>query len=181
MLRDPRVAAAELIGLEFRREVLISAFLAMIAVSIIATEPMLNAAASIFPGDPLPPLARAFGSALGGLAIVWVIWKAGSMMGGQGTFDQLLLGFILLEVVFIAGIVGLLMMMVALPPLAGLLGVGFICYWLWLISNVYAELHGFPSAWKAFGVVVVSWMVVNYTSVIVLGLLTGLFGGPTDV
>lgn len=181
MLREPREAAAELIGLEFRREVLISAFFAMIAVSIIATEPMLTAAASVFPGDPLPPLLRAVGSAIGGLAIVWVIWKAGTMMGGQGSFDQLLLGFILLEVVFIVGIIGLLLLMVAVPPLAGFFGIGFICYWLWLISNVFAELHGFPSAWKAFGVVVISWIVVNYTSVMILGLLTGAVGGGPDV
>jgi len=181
MLREPREAASELIGLEFSREILISAFLAMIAVSIIATEPMLAAAASVFPGDPLPPLLRAIGSAIGGLAIVWVIWKAGTMMGGQGSFDQLLLGFILLEVVFIVGIIGLLLLMVSVPPLAGLFGLGFICYWLWLISNVFAELHGFPSAWKAFGVVVISWIVVNYASVLILGLLTGAVGGGPDV
>lgn len=181
MLREPREAAAELIGLEFQREILISAFVAMIAVSIIATEPMLNAAAAVFPGEPLPPLMRAIGSALGGLAIVWIIWKAGTVMGGEGSFDQLLLGFVLAEVVFLVGIIGLLVLMVFVPTLAGLFGLGFIIYWLWLISNVFAELHGFPSAWKAFGLVVGSWMAVNYASILILSLFSGVVGGPSNV
>ncbi|MDA8584723.1 hypothetical protein N9L47_00475 [Rhodobacteraceae bacterium] len=181
MLREPREAAAELIGLEFRLDVLLSAFIAMIAVSIIATEPLLKATAQLFPAEPLPPLLRAIGSAFGGLAIVWVLWKAGGRIGGRATFDQILLGFVLLEVVFIVGIVGLLLLIVAVPTLAGIIALAFVFYWVWMMCNVIAELHGFPSAWKALGLIVVSWVVVNYASILVLDLLSNLVGGPSNV
>lgn len=181
MLREPREAARVMMAIDLSRETVMMAFLAVMAVSIIATEPLLAVASSMLPGDAASPFMRAIGSTLGGLAVVWVIWKAGAFLGGAGQFDHILLGFVVLEAVFVIGIVGLLVLTAVMPPLAGLAGLGFVMFWIWMFSNVVAEMHGFPSAWKAFGVVALSWVIVNYASMLILNLLAGVAGGPSNV
>ena len=181
MVREPRDAGASLGQLSLPRAVIFMAFVAVTAVSVIVTEPLLAIAATMIEGEPMAPLARAIGSTLGGLATVWVIWKVGGLLQGTGSFDQIFLGFVFLEGIFILAIVGLLILVSLVPAIAGLAGIAFVCDWLWMVANVMAELHGFPSAWKAFGVVVMSWVIVNYASIMVMNVLTGMAGGPSNV
>lgn len=181
MVREPRDAAMALARLDLPRNAVMMAYLTVMAVSVIVTEPMLVVAAQFFQGAIPPPLFRAVGSSIGGLALVWVMWKMAAMMGGRAGFDQVLANFVLLESLFLGGIAALLVVMVLLPALAGLIGIGFIVYWLWLFAQSFAGLQGFPSAWKALGIVIVSWIIVNYLSGLVMGPLSGLFGGATNV
>lgn len=181
MPREPRQATAELIEIDLPREVTVVAYLVVMAISVIVTEPLLAAASTVFPGEPLPPLVRAVGSTLGGLAVVWGIWKFGALIKGRGSFDQVFQTFVVLEGIFVLGILGLLVLVVLLPALAGLVGLAFIAYWLWMLAQAMAEVHGFPSAWKAFGIIVLSWVIVNYASIILLNLFSGLLGGPSNV
>lgn len=181
MLREPREAAAELCDLDVSRDVLLMALVAVMAVSVIVTEPMLAMASSVFEAETLPPLVRAIGSTLGGMALVWVVWKMGEMFGGTGTFNCVLINFVVLEAVFVIGIAGLLVLMALMPAAAGLAGLGFVFYWLWMFANALAEVHKFPSAWKAFGIVVAAWVIVNYAGVLLMGLVSGVAGGPSNV
>ena len=173
MIREPRRAARDLADLSMPRNVIMVAFLAVMVISVIVTEPLLAITATMVPGEPLSPFVRAIGSTLGGIAIVWVIWRVGTLLGGTGNFNDIFVGFVVLEALFVAGIGVLLLLMTVMPALAGLVGFGFICYWLWMFSNALAELHGYPSAWKAFGVVAVSWIIVNYASILIMGLFSG--------
>ncbi len=181
MLREPREAADDLRAIDLSRDVLLMALVAVMAVSIIVTEPMLAMASTFFDAEALPPLFRAIGSTLGGLAVVWVIWKLGGVFGGSGSFDQILACFVVLEAIFVIGIAGLLAVMVFVPVLAAPLALGFIFFWLWMFANAVSGVHAFPSAWKAFGLVVAAWVIVNYASVILMGLVSGLVGGPSNV
>ena len=181
MLREPREAASALVQLDMPRNMIFMAFLAIMALSVVATEPLLAVAATMLPGDPAMPFARAIGSTLGGLGVVWVIWKVGGLWSGKASFDNILLAFVCVEVIFVAGLIGLLILTAIMPPLAGLAGLGFIVFWLWIFSNVVAEMHDFSSAWKAFGLVALSWVVVNYASLMILNLFSGVAGGPSNV
>lgn len=181
MLREPREAAADLCAMDVPRDVLLMALVAVMAVSVIVTEPMLAMASSVFETETLPPLLRATGSTLGGFALVWVVWKMGEMFGGSGSFSHVLVNFVVLETIFVIGIAGLLVLMALMPAVAGLAGLGFIFYWLWMFTNALAEVHKFPSAWKAFGIVLAAWVVVNYAGVLLMGLVSGLAGGPSNV
>ena len=181
MLREPRAAASDLVRADLSREVVLMAFFAIMAVSIIATEPLLSMAASMFEGEPLPPFRRALGSAIGGLAFVWVTWKLGGLLGGRGTFDQILLSFVFMEGILIVAIFGLLLLTFTIPAIAGMAGIAFICYWVWMYSNVVAEVHEFPSAWKALGVVALSMILVNYAGILIASLLFGASEGAVNV
>lgn len=181
MLREPRTAGLELAGLNLSREVILTAYLAVMAISVIVTEPMLVVAVDFFQGQLPNPLFRAFGSSLGGLALVWLLWKMASLLGGRAEFDHVFANFVLLEAVFIGGITALLILMVLLPALAGLIGIGFMVYWLWLFSQSLAGIAAFPSAWKALGILVFSWIIVNYLSGLIMGPLSALLGGSTHV
>jgi len=178
MLRDPRGAARGLMQADVPRNVVLMAFFAIMAVSVVATEPLLAAASQMLGGEPASPFARAVGSVIGGLAVVWLIWKVGGAFGGTGGFDHILLAFVFLETLFVIGLAGLIILTLIMPPLTGLAGIGFVVFWLWMFSNVVAEMHEYPSAWKAFGVVVMSWVAVNYASMMVVSLLSG---GPANV
>ena len=181
MLREPREAAADLCALDVPRDALLMALVAVMAVSVVVTEPMLAFASTAFGAETLPPLIRAVGSTLGGIALVWVVWKMGDMFGGAGTFNHVLVNFVVLEAMFVIGIAGLLVLMALMPAAAGLAGLGFIFFWLWMFANALAEVHKFPSAWKAFGIVVAAWVIVNYAGVLLMGLVSGVVGGPSNV
>ena len=129
----------------------------------------------------LPPLARAIGSTLSALVFVWVLWKMGALMGGTGQFDQVFATFVVLEAIFVLGVAAFSVLMILLPTLAALAGLGFGVYWIWMFSNALAEVHRFPSAWKALGIVVVAWIIMNYLGVVLMGLVSGVVGGPSNV
>lgn len=180
-VREPRDATADLCRLNLPRDVLMIGFLAVMVCSVIVTEPMLAFAASVFESEPMPPLARAIGTTISSLIFVWVLWKMGEMMGGSGQFDHVFATFVVLEAIFVIGIAGFSVLMVLVPTIAAMAGLGFGIYWLWMFSNALAEVHRFPSAWKALGIVVVAWIIMNYLGVLLMGLITGLVGGPSNV
>ena len=83
--------------------------------SVIVTEPMLAVAATVFEGDPLPPLVRAIGSTLGGFCLGLAFVEDGGFLGGLGGFDQIFAIFVLLEGDLCCGITVLLVFMALMP------------------------------------------------------------------
>ena len=181
MVREPREATRALLAVQLPAGVLAPAFVVVMILSVLVTEPLLTIAATVLPGDPMAPLPRALGSIAGGLAVVWVITKLGTTFGGDGRFDQALLVFIFLELIFSVGVIALLVLTALLPYLAGLAAIAFGVYWLWMFAVALDEVFGLASPWKAFGLVIVSWVIVNYASLLILNLMAGIFGGPSNV
>ena len=181
MVQDPRGATRDLLALPLPQGVLLPAYVVAMILSVLVTEPLLTIAASVMPGEPMAPLPRALGSIFGGLGVVWVICKLGGMFGGAGRFEQVLLVFTFLEVIFSVGVMILLVLTALLPYLAGLAAIAFGIYWLWMFAVSLDETLGLASPWKAFGVVMMSWVIVNYASLLILNLLAGIFGGPSNV
>ena len=105
----------------------------------------------------------------------------GAFLGGKGGFDQVFAVFVVLEGIFVAGITVLLVFMALIPAVAGLAGLGFVIFWIWMFSNALTRVHEFRSAWKAFGIVVVSWIVMNYLGALVMDLVAGMVGGSSNV
>ncbi len=174
--REPRETTGEITQMDIPREALGPAFLSVIILSVVVTEPMLALAPMAFAEVP-PPAMRALWTSLFSLALVWAIWRIGTGMGGRARFEHVLVVFILLELVFSVGIGSMLVLLLALPTLAGLVGLAFIGYWIWLFGVAISEVHGLGSAIKALLVVFLSWLMVYFGGFIVMLIFSGLFGG----
>ena len=176
--REPRETTAEITQMNIPREALGPAFLAVIILSVVVTEPMLAVAPMAFTEVP-PPVMRALWTSIFSLALVWAIWRIGTGMGGRARFDHVLIVFVLLELVFSVGIGAMMVLLLAVPTLAGLAGLAFIGYWIWLFGVTISEVHELGSALKALFVVFLAWLMVYFGGFVVMLLVSGLFGGST--
>ncbi|NNE81011.1 MAG: YIP1 family protein [Silicimonas sp.] len=179
--REPRQAASDLMRLDVPRSVLGPAFVVVMILSVLVTEPMLAMLPADVFGEPLPPFIRVLISVAFNIALVWAIWRTATVMGGEGTFDDTLLVFIFLEAILSLGIGGLMILMFAFPALAGIAGLAFFGYWIYLIGIFFSEANRLDSALKAIGAVAIAWIVTYLVMIFVLKLIFGGAGGPPNV
>ena len=179
--RQPRRAAADLVGLDVPRSVLAPAFIVVMILSVLVTEPMMAMLPTEVFGEPVPPFTRTIMSIVFNIGLVWVIWRTAAAMGGQGSFDRTLRVFIFLEAVLSVGIGILIVLLLALPALAGFAGLAFFGYWIFLIGVFFSEAHRLQSPLKAIGVVAIAWTVTYVAMILILNLVFGGAGGAPNV
>lgn len=156
--RAPNEAAAMLLSWGLPRQVIMMVFVLTIAVSVILTEPLLAMVPEEMQAGTLPPFMRFAVSIPFNLALVWAIFQIGRALGGEASFDEVLLVFAYLEVVLMACLAGILVFALALPALAALVAVGAVLYWLWLHAVFYSQAFGFGAPLKALVVVAAAWV-----------------------
>ena len=101
-------------------------------------------------------------------ALSWV----GRAMGGQGTIEPLLAAVVWLQALRLCAQLGILLLTVALPPLA-LLASFVVTFWgLWILLNFVAELLQLPGLFHAAAVLAGAALGV----LLGLGLLLSLIG-----
>jgi len=179
--REPKQAAADLMRLDVPRKALGPAFVAVMIFSVIVTEPMLAMLPTEVFGEQVSPFARVGISIVFNFALVWVIWKTATGIGGQGSFDATLLVFVFVEAVLSAGIAVLMVMLLALPAVAGIGGLVFFGYWMYLIGVFFSEAHKFSSPLKAIGVVALAWAITYVAMIFILKLVLGVVGAAPNV
>lgn len=177
-LSEPREAASTLLSMGVPREAYWPAFFLLVVLSV-----LLNEIASLFsPAPPLamvmPPVIMGMLTALISAISIWAVWKVGQAMGGTGTFNETLLLTIFLQAILFAGQLVELVLMLAMPVLAGLFSLALVIFAMWLNINFIATLHGFSSLWRAFGVLIMATLGVALV-LIFLMTLTGI--GPEVV
>ena len=103
-----------------------------------------------------------------------LVYRVGRAFGGRGSFPDALLVVVWLQLPMLA--LQLLQLAVDLvaQPLAGLIGLGALALFVWLMTSFVAELHGFRSRGK----VLVGLLLTALASGLLLGIVMILIFGP---
>lgn len=157
-IRQPREAFGRLLRLDLPAGVLWQALLLVVVISVL----MAEATALLVRPDPAPdnaivvPVPFVFGAIqFAVLALtVLAIDRIGRAMGGSGTLPGALLAVVWLQFVMICLQVVQSLVIILIPPLGGLIVMGGLVLFLYLLTNFIAELHGFTSRGRVFGMIV---------------------------
>ncbi|MEO0389912.1 MAG: Yip1 family protein [Pseudomonadota bacterium] len=161
-IREPRTAAAQIIGLGLPRGAIWSALVLFAAINaIITTLPM--ALSPIAPADVpegMEQLVRLLQSPLvlfvllAGFLVVMVhaLTWTGRALGGTGGLDEMAAAFAWLQALRAIAQVVLLILASLIPGIAGLVGLAIFVLGIWIMMNFVAEAQNFDSPWQAFGV-----------------------------
>jgi hypothetical protein len=161
-LRNPALAARLVIGAGLRRDVLWSLLLlisianaTLVWLSNALTGPTAEQLAQMpiqLPAIIFSPLF-AFVFLAGALVItVHVLHWLGAVIGGTGSLDNMLAVLVWLQSLRVMAQVVLLLLILALPSLAGLFGLAVAILSLWMLVHFVNEAAGLGSLFKTIGV-----------------------------
>lgn len=177
-LEDPRAATRALLAEGVPMPARTAGLLLVAVVSALLASVQLGLNPQ--PMDPVSAfmLASPFRAAVvqwGFLALsVLLIHRVGRAFGGHGSFADALLVVVWLQVLMLVVQALQLVTGILIPPLGGLIGLGGLVLFLWLMTCFIAELHGFASRGKVF----VGMIVTAFAAGMVLGLAAMLIVGP---
>ncbi len=106
------------------------------------------------------------------LGMVVAVQGIGRALGGTGTFPDTLLLIAWLQFVMLVFQLIQIVALVIIPPLFGLITIGALVFFMWMLTNFIMALHGFTSAMKVLVGIIFSFFGMAF----VLALLLGLFG-----
>ena len=161
-LFEPRAAARALMAVRLPTEVLWQA-LALLSVlyTIVYTlslrvSPPDDASEMLMPGIFQAPLIMAL-ALFGALALTVIALRAiGQALGGTGEIADLLVLVTWLQVLRLLVQVGVLVLALGSPPLAGIAVIVVAVWGIYILINFVDAAHGFDSRVKAFGVIILS-------------------------
>ncbi len=106
-------------------------------------------------------------------ASVLLIYRIGRAWGGKGSLPDTLLVVVWLQVIMLGVQVTQLVVLIVVPPLAGIVYLGSLVLFFWLMTSFVAELHGFASRGAVLAGILVASIGVAIVLVLVLTLLFG--------
>lgn len=174
-LRNPRAAAAVLIGWQLPRGVIWTALALVSCCNAI----LAGVAELMFPSPvPLPsimmnPLMLFILLAGGMVVTVHALLWAGRAVGGQGELEDVAIVLTWLQALRAAAQAAVVVLALISPALAGMFAMVVMFIGLWVMANFIAQALSFSSAWKAFGLMV-ALMIGLAFGIIVLLAVTGL-------
>lgn len=175
-ISEPREAASDLLRLGVPSEVIVPGLVLVVLLSVIVNSVAELVAPTAMATIPPFLLAVFFGIVFAGFSIA--IWQIGRLLGGTGTLrDSLLLTAFLQGIVLVAQLVQL-MLLLALPVIAGLFSVAVFLLGIWLNLNFIDALHGFRSLGRSFAVFFLSSLAVAVLLVLIASMAGVRVGGP---
>ena len=120
------------------------------------------------------PIALAMMQGVVMLIFAQLMFRVGQMAGGRGGFADALLLLTWMQMILMLLQVAQLVLEVALPPAADLLGLFGLVLMLWLVTHFVAELHGFTSLGAVFAGVVGTVMGAGFAASLLLVALVGV-------
>lgn len=165
-LLAPREAARRIIALQLPDSV---GWLGM-GLAVVLSALLTVVSANLSPYGVEPSLAVLFASParlvlIQGLLMLMalaLIMGIGRAMGGRGRFADALVLFAWLEAVLILlQIVQILFLLIS-PQIAVLIGLFSFAVFMWVLANFIAELHGFTSALKVLGAILLTFVMVSF-------------------
>ncbi|WP_146345496.1 Yip1 family protein [Phaeobacter marinintestinus] len=142
----------------------------------------------LMPGpSPFPGALEAPGIYLGlvaaGLIItIYAIYRAGRMMGGQGSLDDVMKLMIWLQFLRVIAQIATLVLAFTIPMLAALMVLAATIVGLYIMVNFIDQAHRFGSLGKAIGVLILSGFALAFFVSILLTFAGGVFLEiPSDV
>lgn len=125
----------------------------------------------------LSPISLAVSQGFGMALMVLLAHFVGRMRGGRGTFAETLLTVAWLQIIMVIIQGTLLLLELALPMVASLIGLLATVLIFWLLTNFIVELHGFTSLPLTF-LGIIGTLVV---AVFLLALILAPFMGVPNV
>lgn len=180
-LSEPRATARRIIATDVPMSVRWQALALVVVVSVILaklTMLMLGTPSGVMPGMAAGPIWAAVLQTGVLLLVAGAADRVGRMMGGHGDFADALLLVVWLQAIMLLIQAAQIVALLLLPPFAGLIGLAAMVLFLWLLTNFVAELHGFDSLGKVFGMIVVTAVGLAF----LLATVLAVFGiGPPEV
>ncbi|WP_136682027.1 YIP1 family protein [Falsirhodobacter xinxiangensis] len=123
---------------------------------------------------PFPPVTLAIlqGVAMG--VMVVLTYLVGRWRGGRGSFADCLLTVSWLQIVMVAMQAALLLVELALPPLAAILSIVATLLMFWLLTNFVVEVHGFTSLPMTFLGIMGAMFVAAFLFALILAPFLGV-------
>ncbi|MCV2869939.1 YIP1 family protein [Defluviimonas sp. WL0002] len=174
--REPRRAAERLLALDLPME---ARWLGLFLVSVL-TILFTNLMLATVPVDEVQPWERvwsdvwlglpiqALSMSILALAVTWI----GTLFGGKGVFEDALVMVVWIQGVLLAPQVVQIILFPVAPVLSGLIAIGSVGLFFWMLSHFICVLHGFKSALAAFFGVIGSLVFLA----IVFALLFSMLG-----
>ncbi|WP_172295012.1 Yip1 family protein [Pseudoruegeria sp. HB172150] len=127
------------------------------------------------------PFTSAIIQACSLLVAIFAIFWIGRAMGGTGRFADAIILVVWLQFCIFLLSVAQTLALVVLPPVAVIISLASIVAFFWLLTNFVAELHGFTSLGKVFGMIIVSIIALTFCFAIILNLIGFSVGVPANV
>ncbi|MEZ5762223.1 MAG: Yip1 family protein [Paracoccaceae bacterium] len=181
-LRDPRSAARRLLALDPPMEARWIGLLLISVLTLIAAKLML---ASV-PAEEIQPWEQVWANAWAGLPIqisslalfaVAVTW-IGSLFGGTGRFSDALLAVTWVQGVMLVPQAVQILIFPVLPGVSGLIALGSVVLFFYLLSQFICVVHGFRSAVAVFFVVIGTLLALGIVLAVLFTMLGVLPVGP---
>ena len=167
-LTNPRAAGRQIIALDYPPQALWTA-LALVAVLLSLAMSALLHAAPLPPGQMgasiqlLPHYSTPLLAALiqwGQMVItVFVLFWVGQALGGSGRLSDMLAVMIWLNLVAILVALGIFLLALALPPLAGFAALVMVFWVVWATFGMIDAAHGFGNYFMGMFVFLLAWVV----------------------
>lgn len=122
----------------------------------------------------LSPMALAGSQAIGMALMVFLAHTVGRLRGGRGTFADALLTVAWLQIIMVIIQGALLLLELALPMVATLVGLLATVLIFWLLTNFIAELHGFNSLPLTFLGIIGTLVVAVFLFALILAPFMGV-------
>ncbi len=174
-LADPRGAAAALLSTTPLRDLLLQLAVIVVIFGVILTW----TTAVLIPGPSNPfvdallgnPILFAVIQLMTLMLSVLAILVIGRVFGGIGSFEQTLFIMIWLQFFMLLAQAVLVAVAIIAPTLAGLLNTASYVYFIWLMVNFIAVLHGFRSLWAVFAGLIATMFALSFVILFVLGVI----------
>lgn len=122
------------------------------------------------------PLRTAIMQGIFLLLTIAVVYGVGRWRGGKGSFSDALLLIGWLQFVLLCLQAAQVVALLVIPPVAEILGVLGLGLSFWLLTQFITELHGFKSAWRVFGVVMMALVAAAFAIAMVIVSVNGVGG-----
>lgn len=177
-VQNPRAGARALLAMQLPMSVRWLAFGLVVAGSSLMT--VLAIRLSPAGSDPAvaqvlsQPIALAVMQGVVMLVFAQLMARVGQLAGGKGGFADALLLLTWVQVILMLLQIAQIVLELALPSLADLLGLLGLGLMFWLVTHFVAELHGFTSLGAVFAGVIVTLLVAGFVVTMLLVALVGV-------
>ncbi|MBE1281881.1 MAG: hypothetical protein GJ676_01090 [Rhodobacteraceae bacterium] len=182
-LRQPDVAARQLMAMSLGRDVLwIALFLAVILSTAMMTFQNL-----IYPPHPSTPAVFTetwmyLGVVgIGELLFIYGIYLAGGWMKGHGSLNDIMVVLVWWQLLQVGIQIVLVFLVMVAPPLASLASLAAMAYGVYVLLHFISQAHQLNSLGRAAGVLVVALFAIAFALSLLIALVGGSVVGLTNV
>ena len=176
-IANPRAAARAIIDLRLPAQVGWTALALMAVAATLASYVSLKLsppeAQAMFGKAMESPLRTAFLQLFVLVAGCFALWRIGRARGGQGSLEDSVALIAWLQFVLLVLQAVMMAVQLLVPPLGGLIGLGELVLFFWLLVNFVAELHGFRSLAATFAGVLLTLLVLVFMISLILIAVIG--------